>query len=109
MHPWGAVTDVACRKAHLRARIAERRAACTRAAAEVIAPLRWADRAWLAWREMSPLARLAASLSLTALGKWLAQEKGSRSGRWLAAGAWGLRTIRAIREWKRSRMNSPHY
>jgi hypothetical protein len=63
MYPTRELTDLARRKATLRAAIAQRRRECVVAVREVAKPLEWLDRAQLLWRRVAPL--LAILLPLT--------------------------------------------
>ena len=60
MYPDRELTRLAARKVALRRDIALHRAQCAAAAARVVQPLEWLDRALAFWRQLSPLARFAA-------------------------------------------------
>lgn len=60
MYPQSELDRLAAHKVGLRRSIALRRADCAVAAAEVIRPLEWLDRAIAMVRRMTPLARFAA-------------------------------------------------
>ena len=60
MYPDREMTRLAARKVALRRDIALRRAQCAAAAARVVQPLEWLDRALAFWRRLSPLAQVAA-------------------------------------------------
>ena len=60
MYPERELSRLAAHKLYLRRNLALRRTACVQAAAAVARPLHWLDRAVTAWRQISPLARLAA-------------------------------------------------
>ena len=54
------LTAIAAGKATLRRRIFQQRIQCARAAARVVQPLAWLDRAVTHWRRLSPLVKFAA-------------------------------------------------
>ena len=60
MYPQTELTELARGKAELRQAIARRRAQCAAAASGATRPLRWLDTARTLWRNLSPLAGLAA-------------------------------------------------
>jgi hypothetical protein len=60
MYPDGEMTRLAARKVALRRDIALHRAQCAAVAARVVQPLEWLDRALAFWRQLSPLAQIAA-------------------------------------------------
>ncbi len=68
MYPDGELNRLAAHKSALRLRIGARRVECGIAAAGVERPLRWIDRAVALWRQISPMAKLAA-IPLTLLLK----------------------------------------
>ena len=54
-------------KSVVRRRIARRRYELTSQVDRVLVPARWVDRAWIWWRSVSPMAKLAAA----PVGTWL--------------------------------------
>jgi hypothetical protein len=60
MYPQRELSLLAAHKAELRRDIAFRRAQCALAAAQVVKPLEWLDRAVGFWRRLSPFTKLAA-------------------------------------------------
>jgi hypothetical protein len=60
MYPQRELTRLAARKDMLRHAIAARRGQCARAATRVVQPIAWLDRSLSCWRELPPLARVAA-------------------------------------------------
>lgn len=60
MYPQGELAEVARTKTALRQLIACRRRQCVTAAAVVLGPLGWLDRAVMFWRSVGPLVRLVA-------------------------------------------------
>ena len=60
MYPQNELARLAAHKAALRRNIARRRVQCVEAAACVAQPLEWLDRVLVFWRQISPLALLAA-------------------------------------------------
>jgi hypothetical protein len=96
MYPRGTVAEVMRRKAALRAQIARRRDACSKAAAEVVAPLQVIDRAWLIWRRLPPLARAAIGLAAGELWRRVARTKPAHGTWWHSAVALGRRVARGL-------------
>ena len=60
MHSTAELIRLAAHKATLRRKIALRRVECATAAAKVLQPLDWLDRASALWKKLSPFAQLAA-------------------------------------------------
>jgi hypothetical protein len=60
MYPQRELSLLAVHKAELRRDIACRRAQCALAAAQVVKPLEWLDRAVGFWRRLSPFTKFAA-------------------------------------------------
>ena len=60
MHSTAELIRLAAHKATLRRKIALRRVECATAAAKVLQPLDWLDRASALWKKRSPFAQLAA-------------------------------------------------
>ena len=60
MHPDRELIRLACCKTKLRHRIAAQRSECAQAAAVLVKPLAWLDRAVAFWRKLSPVAKFAA-------------------------------------------------
>lgn len=59
MYPSSELTELAGRKAVLRARISLDRLRCATMAAEAARPLHWIDRVILQWRRIPPMAKMA--------------------------------------------------
>ena len=59
MYPSPELTDLAGRKAVLKARISRDRLRCATMAAEAARPLQWIDRLILQWRKIPPMAKMA--------------------------------------------------
>jgi hypothetical protein len=60
MYPRAELTSLASSKSELRQRIFIRRSDCAAAAARLAQPIVWIDRAYAAWRRISPMVKLAA-------------------------------------------------
>lgn len=60
MYPAEELTRLADHKTALRRRISMHRNQCAEAATSLSRPLEWADRLLAVWRQISPLARIAA-------------------------------------------------
>ena len=93
MYPQRELNRLAFHKAALRQRLAGHRAQCVVAAARVAQPIHFVDKALAYWRQLSPLARLAAvPLGLFAARKVLPRLK------WLGlAFRWGPAVFSAVR------------
>lgn len=90
--------DLRRRKHLLRSRIAARRAATARAAAPLLAALRWADLALRIWRRVPAAAKIAGVPALVSLAAWgLARGRNSRLRRWLPV------LVAAVRGWRAAR------
>ena len=99
MYPQAELTQLARRNFDLRQRIAARRAECVAAATRVTRPLVWLDQALDLWRQISPLAKLAA----VPMG-WLAMRslarRAPRLRKWLR---WALLVAGVLRSFSRPR------
>jgi hypothetical protein len=60
MYPQQELTRLAAHKLALRSRIAARRIACCAAVAHLAQPVAWLDRLLALWRQLSPMAAVAA-------------------------------------------------
>jgi hypothetical protein len=60
MYPDSELTHLSWHKAALRHRISLQREVCAAAAADVVRPLVWLDRATTLWKQIRPFAKLAA-------------------------------------------------
>ena len=60
MYPNGELTHLAYHKARIRLRISNQRDAIALAAADAARPLEWLDRAIAWWKQVKPMAKLAA-------------------------------------------------
>ncbi len=93
MYPQQELTRLAAHKLALRSRIAARRIACSDAVAHLAQPVAWLDRLLAIWRQLAPMAAVAA-IPLGALAQRLIFPRHRLLGALLR---WGPLAYRALR------------
>lgn len=103
MYPSSEVEALALRRVLLCSRIRIRRVQCTIAAERVAEPLRWVDRAWAQWKNLSPLIKLAAVPMGFALKRTMFRRVGlfGKFLRWTPMVMGAFRVYRAMKQRER--------